>query len=34
VPGAKIGVVVDATNPSNVMLDLVRLGRVPTQDGR
>jgi len=33
VPGAKIGVVVDATNPSNVMLDLVRLGRVPTQDG-
>jgi len=28
---AKIGVVVDATNPSNVMLDLVRLGRVPTR---
>jgi len=34
VPGAKIGVVVDPTNPSNVMLDLARLGRVPTQDGR
>jgi hypothetical protein len=34
VPGAKIGVVVDPTNPSKVMLDLARLGRVPTQDGR
>ena len=34
VPGARIGVVVDPTNPSKVMLDLARLGRVPTQDGR
>jgi hypothetical protein len=34
VPGARIGVLVDPTNPNNVGLDLVRLGRVPTQDGR
>lgn len=31
VPGAKIGVIVDPTNPSNVVLDLARLGRLPTQ---
>jgi hypothetical protein len=34
VPGAKIGVLVDPTNPSNVGLDLARLGRLPTQGGR
>jgi hypothetical protein len=34
VPGAKIGVIVDPTNPSNVALDLARLGRLPTGDGR
>jgi len=31
VPGAKIGVLVDPTNPSNVELDLARLGRLPTR---
>jgi hypothetical protein len=34
VPGAKIAVMVDPTNPSNVRLDLARLGRLPTGDGR
>jgi hypothetical protein len=34
VPGAKIGVIVDPTNPNKVVLDLARLGRLPTQDGR
>lgn len=34
VPGAKIAVVVDPANPNNVRLDLARLGRLQTPDGR
>ena len=31
VPGAKIAVIVDPTNPTDVRLDLIRLGRLPTE---